>query len=131
MELLSGSGFFLPVGLAVGNLPGDYLMGMLAFRDVRGLEPTPCFSGHQVEELSLELPEGRWLRGLPKGTEIKNQFMSYKSEWSQSGRTVTVRREFTSTVDQPLCIGETRALAARVLNTIRGDYNASVALNPN
>jgi TPR repeat protein/transglutaminase-like putative cysteine protease len=131
MDLLSGNSLFLPVGLAVGTRPGDYLMGLLAFRDFRGLEPTPCFSGREVEELSLELPENRRLRELPKGTEIKNQFISYKSEWSQSGRTVTVRREFTSTMDQPVCIGDTRALAARALNDIRRDYNSPVALVPN
>jgi hypothetical protein len=131
MDLLSGNSLFLPVGLAVGTRPGDYLMGLLAFRDFRGLEPTPCFSGREVEELSLELPENHRLRELPKGTEIKNQFISYKSEWSQSGRTVTVRREFTSTMDQPVCIGDTRALAARALNDIRRDYNSPVALVPN
>ena len=130
-EFLSGNSIFLPIGLAVANRPGDYLMGLLSFQDYRGIEPTPCFSGHQVEELSLELPENRHIRELPKGVEIRNKFLSFKSEWSQSGRTLTVRREFNSTMDQPVCIGETRALAARALNDIRRDYNSAVALVPN
>jgi hypothetical protein len=45
--------------------------------------------------------------------------------------TVTVRRDFSSTMDQPVCLGETRALAARALNDIRRDYNSAVALVPN
>jgi len=131
LDLLSGNSIFLPIGLAVANRPGDYLMGLLTFQDYRGIEPTPCFSGHQTEELSLELPENRRIRELPKGVEIHNKYLSYKSEWSQSGQTVTVRRDFSSTVDQPVCIGETRALAARALNDIRRDYNSAVALVPN
>lgn len=116
------------MGLAVGSVPGDFLLGLLSFRDLRGDEPTPCFSGHEVVELSLELPENRHLRELPKGVEIRNKYLSYKSAWSMAGRTVTVRREFSSTVDQPVCIGEVRALAAKALNDIRGDYNKAVAL---
>jgi len=130
-ELLSGNSFALPIGLALGAVPGDFLMGLLSFRDFRGDEPTPCFSGHEVEELSLELPENRHLRELPKGADVRNKYLSFKSEWSMSGRTVTVRREFTSTMDQPVCIGEVRALAARALNDIRKDYNTAVALATN
>jgi hypothetical protein len=59
-------------------------MGMLAFRDARGSEPTPCFSGRQ-EELSLELPEGKTLRELPVGSTVSNKYMHYKSEWSLTG----------------------------------------------
>jgi hypothetical protein len=106
-------------------------MGLLGFQDYRGIEPTPCFSGHQTEELSLELPENRHLRELPKGVEIHNKFLSCESEWSQAGRTVTVRRGFSSTMDQPVCPGETRAFAARALNDILRDYNSAVALVPN
>src|SRR5882762_216929 len=101
-----------PTGLEVGARPAEFLMGYIAFRDARGDEPTPCYSGREVEVLSLELPDDKRLREMPKGIEIRNQYLSYKSEWTQTGRTVQVRREFSSTIDQPVCIGEARAIAA-------------------
>jgi transglutaminase-like putative cysteine protease len=129
-EVFSGNSFYLPTGLDVGARPGEFLMGMLAFRDARGSEPTPCFSGRQEEELSLELPEGKTLRELPTGSTVSNKYMHYKSEWSLTGRTVMVRREFSSAVDQPVCIGEVRRAAAEALAQIRADYNKPVALAP-
>jgi hypothetical protein len=129
-EIFSGNSFYLPTGLDVGPRPGEFLMGMLAFRDTRGSEPTPCFSGRQEEELSLELPEGKTLRELPTGSTVSNKYMHYKSQWSLTGRTVTVHREFSSAVDQPVCIGEMRHLAAQALAEIRADYNKPVALAP-
>jgi hypothetical protein len=84
-----------------------------------------------VEQLSLELPDGKQLRELPKGTEIRNQYFHYKSDWSLSGRTVSVRREFSSTIDQPVCIGEVRLTAAKALNDIRKDYYTPIALSGN
>ena len=129
-EVFSGNSFYLPTGLDLGSRPGDFLMGMLAFRDTRGSEPTPCFSGREEEELSLELPEGKTLRDLPKGSTVSNKYIHYKSEWSVTGRTVMVHREFTSAVDQPVCIGEMRREAAQALAEIRADYNKPVALAP-
>jgi transglutaminase-like putative cysteine protease len=129
-EIFAGNSFFLPTGLDVGPRPGEFLMGMLAFRDTRGSEPTPCFSGREEEELSLELPEGKTLRELPKGSTVSNKYMHYKSEWSLVGQRVTVHREFSSAVDQPVCIGEMRRIAAQALAEIRADYNKPVALAP-
>jgi hypothetical protein len=127
-EVLRGNSFYLPTGLIVGTLPGDFLMGSLSFRDFRGDEPTPCYSGHEQEELSLELPQGKHLQTLPKGTEIKNKYLHFKSEWSLTERTVTVRRDFSSTVDQAVCIGEVRLTTAKALDDIRKDYSVAIAL---
>lgn len=129
-EVFSGNSFYLTTGLDIGPRPGEFLMGRLAFRDTRGSEPTPCFSGREEEELSLELPEGKTLRELPKGSTVSNKYMHYKSEWSLDGRRVTVHREFSSAVDQPICIGEMRRTAAQALAEIRADYNKPVALAP-
>ncbi len=127
-EILAGNSFYLPTGLEIGARPGDFLMGALAARDLRWDEPTPCYAGRESEELSLELPEGRQLRELPKGTEIHNDHLQYRSQWSVNGRTVTVRREFASTADQPVCIAEMRLSSAKALDDIWKDYNTAVAL---
>lgn len=129
-ELLAGNSFYLPTGLDLGARPGDLLMGSLTFRDVQGVAPTPCFSGRQEETLSLELPDGRRLRELPKGATVDNPYMHYKSEWSLAGRTVTVHRVFSSTIDRPLCIGAVRREVAQALAQIRADYAKPIALAP-
>jgi TPR repeat protein/transglutaminase-like putative cysteine protease len=126
LEMLAGNSFHLPLGLALGWRPGDELLGPLEFHDVVGHEPTPCYSGQEIEEVSLELPEGKTLRALPQATEIKNDILSYTAQWSVAGRTVTLRREFTAKVAEAVCIGEVRAKAARALNEIRGAYNREV-----
>lgn len=129
LELVSGNSFNPPLGLGVGTLPGAELLGPLYnFRDARGIEPTACFSGREVSDISLELPPGKRPRELPKPAEIKTDFMTYSSHWSFSGHTVTVHREFTSKVAEPICLGTVRLAAAKALNDIRGDYNKALAL---
>jgi transglutaminase-like putative cysteine protease len=127
-DLLTGSSF-RPVGLlTVGAVPADMLLGPIGLIDPQGQLPTPCFSGSQVQEISIELPAGKRLRELPKGLDLKNKAASYRSVWTQAGKTVTVRREFKSNVKEPVCVGETRRLASRMLDEIRGDYYASLTL---
>ncbi|HEV2676326.1 MAG TPA: DUF3857 domain-containing protein [Aliidongia sp.] len=129
MELVSGNSFKLPLGLGLGAQPGAELLGPLYnFRDARGIEPTACFSGREVSDVSLELPPGKHPRELPKPADIKTDFMTYSSHWSLAGHTVTVHREFTSKVAQPICLGAVRLAAAKALNDIRGDYNKAMAL---
>lgn len=129
LELVSGNSFNPPLGLGVGTLPGAELLGPLYnFRDARGIEPTACFSGREVSDISLELPPGKRPRELPKPADIKTDFMTYSSHWSLQGHTVTVHREFTSKVAEPICLGTVRLAAAKALNDIRGDYNKALAL---
>ena len=128
-DYVAGGSFRLPEGLGLGTPPGDLLVGSINFKDFGGFEPTSCFPGRENEEVSLELPAGKKVRELPKGTEIKNQFLAYRSSWSIAGRTVTLRRSFESFVSQPLCVGAVRREAAAVLNNIRRDYwLATIAL---
>ena len=44
-----------------------------------------------VSELVLELPEG-WQADLPQGVAAESEFGSYRSEYTQKGRELTVRR---------------------------------------
>ena len=128
-EYISGSTFRLPIGLGLGPQPGEDLLGPIDFIDRRGgTEPTPCFGGNEVEEISLELPSGKHVREIPKGVEIDNAVLHYKSEWSVSGQTVKLRREMTSRPNEPVCIGEERQTAAKALDAIRGDYNKGISL---
>jgi hypothetical protein len=66
-------------------------------------KPTPCFSGHQIEELSLTLPPGRDIELLPKG-KVK--------------------------LPVAVCRDEIREKLAEAIAEIRGDYRARIALKP-
>ncbi|MBS4046214.1 MAG: DUF3857 domain-containing protein [Alphaproteobacteria bacterium] len=127
-DLLSGNSFRPQGLLSVGSSPGDLLLGPIDLVDPQGVYPTPCFSGRQVQEIAIELPPGKRLRELPKGAELKNKHASYRSNWSQSGRTVTMRREFVSYVTTPVCVGETRRVVGKMLDDIRVDYYAALSL---
>jgi transglutaminase-like putative cysteine protease len=128
-ELLSGESFVPAFGVELGPRPGDFLLGDVTFPDFQGSEPTPCFSGSQEEEVALELPPGRTLRRLPEGVTIRGKYVHYQSRWSFSGRTVTVRRVFSTQLDQPLCAGKLRRTAAQMLGIIRADYDKTIALS--
>jgi transglutaminase-like putative cysteine protease len=127
-EWLEGTSFYPPNGIALGARPGEILLGPIDRTDIKNGEPTPCLAGQEVEEISFNLPPNTHLRELPKGTVISNKLAHYKSEWTQVGQTVTLRREFTSLASDPLCIGDTRLMAAKVLNDIRIDYAKSITL---
>ncbi len=127
-ESLAGDSFAMPAGLRLGVQPGDTLLGPLAIGRRAEDEDTPCHSGRQVEELSLQLPAGRRLVRLPEGTRIDSAAVAYRSAWSVQGGMLTWRRELTSKVTAPLCTGETRRLAAAALAAIHADARTRVAL---
>ena len=62
----SGQGFPIPPGLRLLPYAGDYLMGPLFVRNLAASEPTPCWSGSAVEELSIEPPPGKHFAKLPQ-----------------------------------------------------------------
>jgi hypothetical protein len=89
-------------------------------------EPTPRFSGHLIEELSLTLPPGRDIELLPRGKTVENPYLHYQSERKREGQVVTVRHEITVKLPVAVCRDEIRAQLAE----IRGDYRAEIALKP-
>lgn len=127
-DILAGNSFRPPAGLALGWQPGEMLIGPIEFKDFTGLEPTSCYSGREEMETSIELPQNRKINPLPKNASIENKAFSYKSTWSMSGHTVTLKRELVSRIDQPVCVGELRHTTATTLNQIRIDSNTSVSL---
>ena len=95
--------------------PGEYLLGSWALAKTA---PTPCFPGHQVEELSLTLPPGRDMALLPRGKTIENPYLLYQSNWQRDGPVVTVRRETTVKLAVAVCRGPDTLRARR---SDRGD----------
>jgi Domain of Unknown Function with PDB structure (DUF3857)/Transglutaminase-like superfamily len=126
-EFLEGKAFAPPAGLPLIARPGLFLLGSWTLEKT---EPTPCFSGQQVEELSLTLPPGRDIRFLPPGDTVENPYLRYHSAWNRDGQVVTVRREITVKLPVAVCRDEIRAKLADAIAEIRGDYRSAIALKP-
>ena len=126
-EFLDGKGFELPEGIRMLARPGEFLLGSWTLPKTA---PAPCFSGHQIEQLSLTLPADRDIEMLPKGKTIENSYLRYQSDWSRDGQVVTVRREITVKLPIAVCRDETRSQLAEAVAAIRGDYRAEIALKP-
>ena len=127
-EIFDGNSFSPPLGLQLMVRPADYFLGRLSRLTLPDTEPTPCFPVQQTEDLSLELPQGRVPQRLPADRTIAKDWFTYKSHWSMNGQTVSVHREFTSSIDRPECTGELRKQAAAALKDIRRDEAEQVAL---
>jgi transglutaminase-like putative cysteine protease len=126
-EFLDGKTFAPPEGIRMLVRPGEYLLGSWTLVKTA---PTPCFSGHQVEKLSLTLPPGRDIELLPRGKTIENPYLVYQSNWQRDGQVVTVRREITVKLPVAVCRDEIRAQLAQAIAEIRGDYRSEIALKP-
>jgi hypothetical protein len=126
-EFMEGKAFAPSQGLRMLVRPGEFLLGSWTLPKT---EPTPCFSGHQTEELSLTLPPGRDIESLPKGKTVNNPYLHYQSDWTRDGQVVTVRHEMTVKLPVAVCRDEIRAQLAEAIAEIRGDYRAEIALKP-
>jgi hypothetical protein len=126
-EFLDGKAFGPPEGIQMLVRPGEFLLGSWTLPKTAS---TPCFSGHQIEELELTLPPGRDIELLPSGKTIENPYLRYESNWQHDGQSVTVRREITVKLPVAVCRGEIRSQLAEAIAEIRGDYRAEIALKP-
>jgi transglutaminase-like putative cysteine protease len=124
----TGQGFPMPPGLRLLPFAGDYLMGPLYTQNLPVSEPTPCWTGTAVEELSLEAPPGKHFTQLPPDVSVATPNLTFSAHWSRSEQTVTVRREFTSKITQELCTGAIRQATADALAKIAAVYPIQITL---
>ncbi|MBB6254619.1 DUF3857 domain-containing transglutaminase family protein [Nitrospirillum iridis] len=129
-EILTGAGFVMPSALRMSTPPGDVLSGSFDMPRLKDTEPTPCYTGHTEETLSLELPAGYTLAKLPADVTIAEDHLQYVSRWSQKGQVVTVYRGFDAHVDQALCTGDVRKSAAKALLAIAADRRGTISVVP-
>ena len=128
-EILEGDAFAPVLGPVLLVRPGDLLLGPRTPASLGDQEPTPCYAGRQVEELSLRLPDGRKPLRLPSDRRIATEAFTYTSHWRFDDQTVTVRRELVSRIGEPLCHGELRREAAAALREIHRDQQARIVLD--
>jgi lipoprotein NlpI/transglutaminase-like putative cysteine protease len=129
-DLLNGRRTEMPEPLPVSPAPGDFLMGPLFNTKITPDDPTPCFSGHIEEDVSLTAPKGRHFDTAPADATITSPHLAFSSHWSIAGDTITLHREFTSHIDQPLCSGAIRKDTADQLLAIRKSFLYGAALAP-
>lgn len=129
-HILDGRRFEIPTGVAVLGAPGNFLMGPTFNANLSDKEPTPCYSGHEIQEISLEAPPGRVFSTPPADADVKAANLSFSTHWTVAGKSLTLRREFTSHMDHALCEGAERVETARALARIRESFNYGAAIAP-
>ena len=129
LEILEGDAFAPPLGPSLMPRPGEMLLGPGAMPTLGDKQPTPCFAGRQIEELSLTLPDARRPLRLPRDRRIEAEAFTYTSHWAFADQTVTVRRELVSRIAEPLCEGPLRHETAAALRVIHRDLQARIVLD--
>ncbi len=129
-DIMLGQRFAMPSKFAMLGGSGDTLLGPLGNINVKDGDPTPCFSGHAVEDITLDPPDGRHFLSPPPDASIKTANLSFVARWSLTGQTIAVHREVMARFETALCSGATRADAAKALSAIRDNYRLGVALAP-
>jgi lipoprotein NlpI/transglutaminase-like putative cysteine protease len=129
-RLLDGRPFEVPGPYNVLGVPGSQLVGPLGNKKIADSDPTPCFSGHEVEDATIDAPPGRQFNTPPSDVTIDTAHIRYVAQWASTGPRLTLHREFTSTLDTALCTGALRKEAADALLKIRDSYEYNLALIP-
>ena len=125
-SVLHGEGTIMPGGLRVLAKTGDGMMGPADNSDNLINEATACYSANADEDISLEAPEGYGFAATPSDVKVSTPNISFTAHWNLSGRTLSVHRAFTSTIDQPLCSGALRKQTAAALKQITDSYDATI-----
>ncbi len=113
---------------------GDGLAGPLGNRALTAADDTPCYSGHQSEDIAITFRPGtRPGQVVPADVHLKTAHLSYDTSWKVEGDTITLHRDFVSRMQEPVCTGAVRRETAEALEKIRADYGVAVrppAVNP-
>ena len=126
----SGRRMAMPAYFDIIGNPGQTLIGSYENRKITDADPTPCFSGHAVQDIRLEPPQGRSFLPLPADSSVKTDNLTYTEHWSLTGQAASVHRELTSHFDTPLCSGQVRTdTVAKALATIRDSFSDAVAVS--
>jgi tetratricopeptide (TPR) repeat protein/transglutaminase-like putative cysteine protease len=127
-SVLDGDGTIMPGGLRVMAQTGDTIMGpFYSDADSEG-EATICTVAKADEDVSLEVPAGYSFRAVPKDASIVTPNLSFSAHWTLSGTKMNVHREFSSTIDTPVCSGPVRKKTAEALKQIMQTYDENLQI---
>ena len=120
--LADGNIMALTRALQILSRAGDGPMGPLGNTTLADTEETPCYSGHQIEDIVIDFANGEHLANTPSNVHLRTDNITYDVQWSVSDRTVSLHREFVSKIAEPTCKGQIRQETAQLLAKIRDDY---------
>jgi hypothetical protein len=109
---------------------GDGPMGPLNNKTLSDTDETPCYNAHQTEDIIIDFSNGDHLEAVPTNLHVKTSNITYDTQWSTTGNSVTLHREFISTISEPICSGKVRQDTAAALTKIRDDYAVPTRLAP-
>jgi transglutaminase-like putative cysteine protease len=96
----------IPFGMPIHRRPS---VGLLGQRIPGRMADFVCFAGKQVEEIDLTFADGLPMPRDIRGSTIENKYFTYQSHYAIDGRTLTIRREFKSTVPGQVCAKDIEA----------------------
>jgi transglutaminase-like putative cysteine protease len=126
--VLQETGFRLPDGLHLLGMTSPILLGAIADDKYKSATSVPCFSGHVVEDYTLEAPPGMKAGSLPVDGRVKSEHFDFSSRWTSTAHGITVHREITVNFNDAICTGDVLQEARSTIARIRTDLNASVTL---
>jgi hypothetical protein len=106
----------IPLGAPVQKRPGEFLLNTRLDNRQTTFQ---CYSGRQIEEVSVTFAEGLPLPQKINGRTVSNRLITYMSSYRQEGRTFIVRREFTAHVPGQVCAPEMENEIAEAIKDVR------------
>jgi transglutaminase-like putative cysteine protease len=117
----------IPFGMPIHRRPS---VGLLGQRVPGRRADFMCFAGKQVEEIELTFADGLPLPRAINGGMIDNKYFSYQSHYAINGRTMTIRREFTSNVTGQVCAKEIESELTEPLQRVARSMQTQMSFQP-
>jgi transglutaminase-like putative cysteine protease len=124
---LLANGMHVPAGLTPYTVNVGHFFGPVTRNRVYA---AMCQPGVITQEVSIEIPEGIVLEGLPKRVSASAKNFEFKREWSFLGRTIVEQSELRSTTDTGICSPEVIAAVANAVEEIRNAVGPLLRFEP-
>jgi transglutaminase-like putative cysteine protease len=111
----------IPVGAPVQRRLGEFLLNT---RQDNRRTAFQCYSGRQIEEISLTFADGLPLPQKMIGRTVSNRVLTYISTYRLGGRTLTVRRELTTHLPGQVCAPEAETEIADAMKEVRASLRS-------
>jgi transglutaminase-like putative cysteine protease len=118
----------IPFGMPIHRRPGVWPLGQ---RVPNRTSDFSCFAARQVEEIEVTFSEGLPLPRKLRGSTIDTLHFSYRSNYDLAGRTLKIRREFTSKVAGQVCAKEIEAELGEPLQRVARSLRSQMSFAAN
>jgi hypothetical protein len=121
------------------NLPGPGAMALKSpfdgnsifgkFFGGDGPEPTvafTCTGAYAKQELTVHLPKDIKVMAIPRNSEVKGKYQTYKATYQQNGSTVTLVREIEDRTQGPVCAPAVAAEYKKFASGFKKDLRAQL-----